>query len=315
MRYQPILNILLLVCLWLQVVPAQAILPSITFKQWQQTLSDQCASTQRAADAWIEELSKDQVVVSIYPQHVSARILDWVGDGGILFLALNHQVVSGAKELLVSLDLTPIPLNRDKDLGLKGAWPFPKSDLDARQSSSALLSPWLTHTPLTFTEGKSWLRGGISPIAIDELGRSLGYRVRYGKGTITLFGDGDALSDQLMITPENRRFSQSITWWLTKKRKHRRQQCSLLWIDTNGQLRSRQAESQLLHQLMEAWREFTQWLTQFINFSDHPKRSLYLASFILVLSITLWLSIITPRRQWRRRYPLRRGTKEEEIHD
>ena len=87
---------------------------------------------------------------------------------------------------------------------------FPSNRPHTSQLINYLLTPWITIDPLTFEEGSSWYKGEIPPIAIDEEGQSLGYRVRYGRGTLTLFGDGDALSDQLRQLAENRRFAQAI---------------------------------------------------------------------------------------------------------
>ena len=126
------------------------------------------------------------------------------------FVALNRSSIAGADTFLKALDLkvmTPNPSNGQ----IKGAWPFPKQSTKNSQFTNYLLTPWLTIDPISFQEGDSWYKGSIPPIAIDEYGHSIAYRVRYGKGILTLFGDADALSDQLSILSENRRFAQSYS--------------------------------------------------------------------------------------------------------
>lgn len=277
-----------------------------SYERWYDLLSSRCVSIRQTHQVQLESLSTHQSIVAIYPKTVSVHILEWVGQGGSIFLTLNQQTVDGSRALLDALDLRPIKSTLNTS-GLRGAWPYPQSQLDQKGGSTPLLTPWITIDPLSFEEGNSWLRGGITPIAIEENGYSLAYRVRYGQGTISLFGDGDALSDQLLVLPENQRLSQSITWWITKPREGEKMSCDVIWLSTYGEIissRDQLASSQRFKRLL---RELSETLSGWFDLRDHPQRSLYLGSFGLILFSVLGLIVLTSHKRWKRRYPLRRG--------
>lgn len=276
-----------------------------SFKRWRAQLAESCTLRQESGELWVEELLPNQILVSLYPQKMSVTALDWVGRGGVIMLALDERSANGSQALLKALDLSPIPL-RDEQRGLRGAWPFPQSQLGAHQTSSPFTFPWITWSPLTFEEGESWLKEGIAPIAIDEEGRSLAYRVRYGKGIITLFGDADALSDQLMSASENRRFTQSLTWWLTKKKRDQREPCIMSWVSTRGALKSRREEQSLKHQLSELGQDFKEWWREIAQAQIFDYQSLKIINLISILCFVLLLNMLTSRREWKRRFTLRR---------
>lgn len=297
-----------------QVVSAQSVLGVSPFKLWQNQLEESCAMGEVHQTQWVEDLQTGQLLIALYPQRLSVTVLDWVGRGGTLMLAIDEASVDGARPLLKALDLTVNPL-QEEQRGLKGAWPFPQSQLGQKQTSSPFIFPWITWSPLTFQEGDSWLKEEIAPIAIDEQGRSLAYRVRYGRGSLTLFGDADALSDRLLIAPENRRFAQSLTWWITKKSRDRGELCILTWVKLRGVIKSRREEQSLSHQMNVFWTKIKRWWRELTQSGDHAYKTLKILNVVLIFLFVTVLNMLTSRRDWKRRFTLRRGSKktEEEL--
>ena len=285
---------------------AQAQSVSSPFRHWQSQLEESCATAQLSHIQWVEDLQPEQLLISLYPKEVSVTVLDWVGRGGTLMLAIDEDSVSGVRSLLKALDLS-INSIKDDQRGLRGAWPFPQSQLGQKQTSSPFIFPWITWSPLTFQEGSSWLKEEIAPIAIDEEGRSLAYRVRYGRGSLTLFGDADALSDRLLIAPENRRFAQSLTWWITKKSRDRGELCVLTWVKLRGKVKSRKEEKSLNHQLNTMWSKIKKWWQELTQSGDHAYNTLKVLNVVLIFLFVIILNMLTSRRDWKKRFTLRRG--------
>ena len=276
------------------------------FKHWQSQLEENCATARVTDTEWVEDLKPDQLLISLYPQEMSVTVLDWVGRGGTLMLALDENSVEGSESLLKALDLTVNSVN-EHQRGLRGAWPFPQSQLGQKQTSSPFIFPWITWSPLTFQEGDSWLKEEIAPIAIDEKGRSLAYRVRYGRGSLTLFGDADALSDRLLLAPENRRFAQSLTWWITKKSRDQGRLCVLTWVNLRGSIKSRREEDSLSHQFHNALTRFKKWWRDLTQSGDHTYKTLKILNVVLIFLFVIILNMLTSRRDWKRRFTLRRS--------
>ena len=295
-------------CLLVCSVHSHAQIHSLTspFKYWQSQLEESCAATQMNYIQWVEDLQPEQLLISLYPKEMSVTVLDWVGRGGTLMLAIDEDSVAGVSSLLKALDLSVNPI-KDDQRGLRGAWPFPQSQLGQKQTSSPFIFPWITWSPLTFKEGDSWLKEEIAPIAIDETGRSLAYRVRYGLGSLTLFGDADALSNRLLVAPENRRFAQSLTWWITKKIRDRGELCVLTWVKLRGSIKSRKEEKSLSHQLNMFWSNIKSWWRELTQSGDNAYKTLKILNVVLIFLFVIILNMLTSRRDWKRRFTLRRG--------
>ena len=207
--------------------------------------------------------------------------------------------------------ITPSPL----DGQIKGAWPFPKQSTKNSQFTNYLLTPWLTIDPISFQEGDSWYKGSIPPIAIDEYGHSIAYRVRYGKGILTLFGDADALSDQLSILSENRRFAQAILWWITHPYPAKiksssdinsKSQVKIHFIPPQGKIVSRLREEGLNHRLNEIYKQVKQWWNNHLiwNFNMYTHIKYLVISLCLAyIIILLWLN---ESPSWRSLFILRK---------
>ena len=279
---------------------------NLPFKHWQSQLDENCATARVTHTEWVEDLKPDQLLISLYPKEMSVTVLDWVGRGGTLMLALDEKSVEGSESLLKALDLKVNSIN-EHQRGLRGAWPFPQSQLGQKQTSSPFIFPWITWSPLTFQEGDSWLKEEIAPIAIDEEGRSLAYRVRYGRGSLTLFGDADALSDRLLLAPENRRFAQSLTWWITKKSREQGRLCVLTWVNLRGSIKSRREEDSLSHQFHDVWTRFKKWWRDLTQSGDHTYKTLKILNVVLIFLFVIILNMLTSRRDWKRRFTLRRS--------
>lgn len=302
-----------------------------TFKAWTTDLEKNSSTFKRFQRVWIESLDSEALLIAIYPKQIDVEALNWVGKGGHLFLALNAQSVKGAQTFLQALDLKAIPQKLlaqnikaselakkqqiTKKQQIKGAWPFPSDHASASKFTNYLMTPWLTVDPLAFIEGSSWFKGSIPPIAIDEQGQSIAYRVRYGKGILTLFGDADALSDQLSILPENRRFSQAILWWITHPYPTKKQNTlsdstqptiNISFVDPQGKVISKVKEENLQHRLSELLQEIKNWwnehpLWQF-NLYSHI-RYLVIALSLTYLILLLWLGHSS---SWQRLFILRK---------
>lgn len=293
---------LIMLCAVVQLALA-SVTHASTFKRWRNQLSETCTFQRERTELWLEDLQSTQVLISLYPKRFSVTALDWVGRGGVLMLALNEEGVTGASALLKALDLSPLT-PQEGQRGLRGAWPFPQSRLGTQQTSSPFTFPWVTWSPLAFEEGESWLKQEIAPIAIDEEGRSLAYRVRYGKGIITLFGDADALSDDLLVSPDNRRFTQSLTWWLTKKRRDQSEECSISWISVGGAFKSRAEEQSLKHRLQDWLQSLKAWWHKITETYSLSSAKVFYT--LLILCFVFILNMLTSRRDWKRRFTLRR---------
>ena len=296
---------------------------TFTYHQWERDLLSLKYDYQSLDELWIENLPSGSVVVALYPQSLSLALLDWVGRGGILFLTLNPESISIAQPLLTALDLKPHIPNDSPQQYIVGAWPFPKQKRKQNNTLHRLLTPWLTVNPLTFEEGDSWFKGEITPIAISENGYSLGYRIRYGQGTFTLLGDGEALSDQLRMLPENRRLAQAILWWLqytvpksstsdhpSEALKNIRKNSStglkkLFFLLPNSKLLSIEEETSLKHKLSTLFQDMKQWFSNFIfkqfNFYQHLHTTLVL----VLLGLCIILYYFIRARSWAQKVILR----------
>ena len=155
-------------------------------------------------------------------------------------------------------------------------------------------------SPISFVEGNSWFKGGIAPVAIDERGRSVGYRVRYGKGSFTLFGDADALSDELLKVSLNRRFAKSLIWWLTKRARDLGEPCRIAWIPPEGSVRSRREEQSLKVKIERLSQAIQEWWAQLSDHHRQVKRLLSSAYFGLALLFVFLINMLTSRREWKR---------------
>ena len=275
------------------------------FERWLSEFEERCSQITRSREVWIETLQPRQLLITVYPERVSPLILDWVGKGGALMLTLDARSAPRAEALLKQLDLT-VNFEESQDSGIKGAWPFPQSQLGDMQNMNPFISPWMMISPVTFHEGSSWFKGGIAPIAIDESGRSVAYRVRYGKGSFTLFGDADALSDRLLDVSLNRRFAKSLMRWLTKRDHAQGKLCSLRWISARGSVLSRREEGSLKSKLERFKRELISWWREATSPQDQFKRVLRLAYFILALFFVFLVNMLTSRQDWKRRFVQKR---------
>ncbi len=285
---------------------------SFSFSQWRGDLTSESLSFQHTDQLWIEELPPNALVVSLYPQKISVQILNWVGAGGSLFLTLNHATAEEARELLTALDLKVHPQSTAENIEVSGAWPFPMAYQKSTQGLNHLLTPWLTWRPLTFTEGVSWFKGEISPLAIDEKGRSLGYRVRYGQGTFTLFGDGDGLSDQMRVIPENRRFAQSVMWLISHPKRSGEQAetpqglTEVFFVTPGGRVLSVIEEESFSHKIKAMIQGLKSWWakSQLRHFNLYTHLRYALSGLMIFF---LWiLHRLTRSGDWKRRVILRR---------
>ena len=268
-----------------------------SFKGWIIDLKKAASTFKSSQHIWIEDLDTNALLITIYPKQLDVEVLNWVGKGGKLFVALNRESVAGADTFLKALDLkviVPQQMNQPMDQ-IKGAWPFPKQSVQNSKFTNYLLTPWLTINPLTFREGVSWFKGAIPPIAIDEYGHSIAYRVRYGKGILTLFGDADALSDRLSVLPENRRFSQAILWWITHPYPSSPQDSTSIrskssininFIQPTGKVASKMNEERLNYRLNEFYKQIEQW------WNEHPIWDFNVYTHIKYLVISLCLAYI-----------------------
>ena len=272
----------------------------------------------------IEELPSEALLVALYPKHLSVTVLSWVGAGGSLFLTLNATSVSAAEDVMNALDLEVESSGQREGQLIVGAWPFPVERERPSRGQHQLLAPWLTWRPLSFIEGSSWYKGDIPPIAIDERGHSLGYRVRYGRGTLTLLGDGDALSDQMRVIGENRRFSQSVMSMIGSRtangsegqfaRDHvppkplglsKKSLPVVYYVSPGGQILSTVEESSFTHHLKTLVKSLRAWLKErsesIINLYDYLRYALF-----LLLGLTwLTLSRLFSQRKWKNKIIMR----------
>ena len=289
--------------------------PPRSFKSWQKDLKDISASFEYVDKVWIEKIPQNALLMSLYPQKVSVKTLDWVGKGGHLFITLNYEGLPQTIDFLSALDLKPNPRPKDHlaSTALRGAWPFPSNRPNTSLLINYLLTPWITVNPLSFEEGVSWFKGEIPPIAIDEDGQSLGYRVRYGRGTLTLFGDGDALSDQLRELSENRRFAQAIIWWISHSNQLRSKgeevvssPLNIIYVPPQGRLLSMVEEESFTHKVAMLLKRLNEWWekTPLRSFNLYTHLKYILLGLISTLVFILYL--LTRSGYWKHKIILRR---------
>ena len=314
--------ILRLLTLCSALLPALVNAQNFTYSQWRRELKNEAKSYKEREEVKVEELPQSSLLIALYPAQISIKILNWVGAGGSLFVTLNQSSVNAAEDVISALDLSVESNDQALSLDLVGAWPFPSETEHPSSGQHYLLAPWITWRPLTFKEGSSWFKGEIPPIAIDEQGRSLAYRVRYGQGTLTLFGDGDALSDQMRNIGENRRFTQSVMWMLSSRSTKEQSEMDLIegrdagstseslgevyFMKPGGLILSEAEEESIVYHIKELVKQLKTW------WRDQSARSFSLYSYLrYTLLVLIGLSFIifsriAPRHLWQKKVLFRR---------
>ena len=316
---------LLILCLSAISLNTPLYAQNFTFDQWKKELMSEASSFLESEELRIEDLPSEALLIALYPKRLSVTVLSWVGAGGSLFLTLNATSVSAAEDVMNALDLEAEINGQREGEWIVGAWPFPIERERPSRGQHLLLAPWLTWRPLSFVEGTSWYKGDIPPIAIDERGHSLGYRVRYGRGTLTLLGDGDALSDQMRVIAENRRFSQSVMSMIASRtandseRQYTRDHLpsdrlsitkkdlpAVYYVSPGGEILSTVEESSFTHHLKTLMKSLRAWVKDqsesMINLYNHLQYALF-----LLLGLT-WLSLsrLFSQRKWKNKIIVRR---------
>ena len=67
-----------------------------SFRGWITDLRKASSAFKSAQHIWIEDLDTNALLIAIYPKQLDVEVLNWVGKGGKLFVALNQESVVGA---------------------------------------------------------------------------------------------------------------------------------------------------------------------------------------------------------------------------
>lgn len=260
----------------------------LSFRGWLHLLSESCHARPVAYRALsLQQLTQAKQVVLINPHGVPSELLDWVKSGGRLLIALEPEGASRSQSFLARLDLKVLPPSLDlTHQRATGIW-WSEYALD-----QAHLLPFVGSTMTHFIEGPSWYQHEIAPTWVDELGRSLGYRVKVGRGSVFLFGDADALSDELLTVASNQLSALAFIEWLLNGQEDRG--CPLVLLppghisgaaSLNPQLTEDPLKS--FTSSLKAWFEsLVQWLQRLLGSS-------YGNQLIVSLFLGLWLVILS----------------------
>ena len=293
-------SLLNLLYLCVSIYIALALLPSpldatpatqtsqLSFKAWRHLVSESChgrAPVYRTLP--LQSLVRAERVVLMNPHAVPSELLDWVKSGGKLLIALEPESARRSQAFLARLDLSVLPSSLDlTHERASGVW---WSEYALDQSH---LPPFLGSSMTHFLEGPSWYQHEIAPTWVDELGRSLGYRVKVGKGSLFLFGDADALSDDLLSVATNQLSALAFIEWLLNGQSE--VGCPLTLLppgDIQGATSTHpQLPESALHTLGASLRA---WLESLAQWLSHLLSSSYGNQLVSTLCLGLWLVILS----------------------
>jgi len=229
-------------------------------------------------------------VVLLDPIAVPSELLELSKRGARLLIALEPAAAERSERFLARLDLKRSPPELDSSHELvSGIWWAEEA------RDQAHLPPFIGVTMTQFIEGPSWYRHEINPTWLDERGRSLGYRVKVGRGSIFLFGDADAISDRLISVASNQLSALTFVEWLLHGESSAT--CPLILappgLITDAPSLEYQAQKKLLRELLNQARELLagslDWFKRHLN----SQRG---AQLLLALLLALWVARLSRAR-------------------
>ena len=272
-----------------QPLSAQGQGRSLSFKAWIHLISESCnarPAIQRSIS--LKALSHVERLVLMNPQAIPSELLEWIKRGGRLFIAVEPEGARRSQSFLARLDLSLDPPQLDNTHQLaSGIW-WSEYALDQGH-----LLPFVGSTMTHFIEGPSWYQHEIAPAWVDELGRSLGYRVKIGLGSVFLFGDADALSDDLMSVSSNQLSALAFIEWLLHG--SREGDCPLILTSPahiSGAASTDPLTEGLWSQLASTLKG---WLSALMRWLRQLLSSSYGNQLIASLSLGLWLVALAKR--------------------
>lgn len=259
---------------------------TLNFKSWIYLLSESCQGRPIVKqDITLQELKEVKRMVFLNPYAIPSELLEWVKQGGRTLIALEPDAASRSHNFLARLDLKLASPKQDlTHERVSGIW-WSEYALDQGH-----LLPFLGSSMTHFIEGSSWYQHEIAPAWIDEVGRSLGYRVKVGQGSIFLFGDADALSDDLLSVASNQLSALAFIEWLLHEQTQNT--CPLVLVSpahihgtSSIHPQDQKNTWQTFFTSLKAWLEsLSQWLKNLLGSS-------YGNQLIVTLTLGLWVVI------------------------
>jgi len=262
-----------------------------SFRSLIELVSESCeGSVKLRRELSLTELMEAERVVLLDPIAVPSELLELSKRGARLLIALEPAAAERSERFLARLDLKRSPPELDSSHELvSGIWWAEEA------RDQAHLPPFVGVTMTQFIEGPSWYRHEINPTWLDERGRSLGYRVKVGRGSIFLFGDADAISDRLISVASNQLSALTFVEWLLHGESTA--SCPLILappgLITDAPSLEYQAQSQLIKELLHQARDL---LAKALGWFKRHLNSQRGAQLLLALLLSLWVAQLSRAR-------------------